>query len=487
MPSKKRLYFIIPLAAFAIAFLGRTLFYYRGFYIPPQVPASEVEGVEILSGPQQVAPVIADGSRVVLIDNSHLNKFSDEEMTTLFGRITAAGGRVETILPLHDAELEERLRGAVAFVVLANQEFYELDELIILEKFVRNGGRLLIVGDPTRITFVNAINSIAGNFGVIYEDDYVYNLVENDGNYLNVIFRDFSDNPLTEGVTEIVVRSAQSLRTSEGGGLVFGDANTFSSLRETPGGVTVVALTSDGNVLALPDITFLTGPYNTFADNDRFIDNIVAFLLGGDRRFELLDFPYFFSDSVELIYLDSELLQASIGLFADLRQALENAGVEPHADDNLLPGEMAIVVAEFTGLDSAIRDLLIAEGIRVNTVGNLISLRDIGELDRTEAVLLHLRTDDDGNYQLFILTDTIEALERGISLLLDGGLKTCLLRPATAFCGSEVHPEEPPPPAEPPSPTPFPDETPIATDDSSPTPESPEGTPTEAPTPTPES
>lgn len=477
MTQKTRLYFIIPLAAFALAFLGRTLYFYRGIYSPPRVPASEVEKVEVLSEPQQAVPVVADGNSVVLIDNSHLNKFSDEEMTTLFGRITAAGGRIEVILPLHDAELEQRLRGAVAFVVFANQEFYELDELIILENFVRNGGRLLIVGEPTRITFVNAINTIAGHFGIIFQDDYIYNLVENDGNYLNVILRDFADNPITEGVEQIVVRSAHSIRTS-GGGLVFGDANTYSSLRETPGDVTVAALTTDGNVLALPDLTFLTGPYNTFADNDLFIDNVVGFLLGGERQFELLDFPHFFKDSVELVFPDSAFLQDSFESTADLRRALEIAGVEPHQDDNLLPGETAIVVSSFDNLDQSLRDILISEGLRVNTVGNLVSLRDVGELNRTNSVILHLRIDEDGNHQLFILADSNEALDRGLSLLLEGGLEDCMLRPETAFCGASTLAT--PTPTAIPTRTPFPSPTPFVTvtpGPASPTPEATGSTP----------
>lgn len=470
MSPKTRLYVLIPIAAFALAFLGRTLYYYRGVYIPPNVPTSEAKAVVGLSEPQQAVPVVADGSRTVLIDNAHLNKFSDEEMTTLFGRITAAGGRVEVILPLHDAELEERLRGAAAFVVLANQEFYELDELLLLENFVRSGGRLLIVGDPTRITFVHALNSLAGRFGIIYEDDYIYNLVENDGNYLNVILRDFAESPLTEGVDEIVVRAAHSIRTSEGG-LVFGDANTFSSLRETPGDVTVAALTTNGNVLALPDITFLTGPYNTFADNDRFIDNVVAFLLGGERRYQLLDFPHFFNQGVELVYPDSAFLQSAFASAASLRQALTDAGIQPNLDDNLLPGETAVIVAPFDGLDSSLRDLLIAEGIRVNAVGSLLTLRDIGELERSGAVLFHLRVDEEGRYQLFILADTVAAFDRGISLLLEGNLGACLLRPATAFCGPETLVT--PTPTEFPTSTPFPTGTPFEAEPQgeSPTPE----------------
>lgn len=468
LPALKdsRLYYAIPLIVFAAVLLGRGLYYFRGIYIAPNVPTSQPESVAILSKPQQSAPLVNDGNQVVLIDNSHLNKFSDEEMTTLFGRITAAGGRVEVILPLHDKELEARLRGASAFVVLANQEFYELDELIILEKFVRDGGRLLIVGDPTRITFVNAINTIAGHFGIIYEDDYIYNLDENDGSYLNVILRDFAEHPLTEGVNEIVVRAAHSMRSAEGG-LVFGDENTYSSLRETPGDVTAAVITSDGNVLALPDLTFLTGPYNTFADNDRFIDNIVAFLLGGERQFDLLDFPYFYEGTVELVYPESEFLSAAFGVSADLRSALINAGLEPNQEDNLLPGEQALIVSTYAGLNSSLRDVLASEGVRVNSVANIVTLRDVGELDRAASVLFQLHQLDDGQYQLFILADDAAALERGVLLLLEGGLEDCMLRPATAFCSPDTLAT--------PTPSPTPTRTPFAT--SQPEEETPEVTP----------
>ncbi len=439
LPALKdsRLYYVIPLIVFLLAILGRPLLNFRGVYVAPDIPTTQPESVSILSEPQQVAPIVGDGNQVVLIDKSHLNKFSDEEMTTLFGRITAAGGRVEVILPLHDKELESRLRSASAFVVLANQEFYELDELLILENFVRDGGRLLIVGDPTRIDFVHAINTIAGHFGIIFEDDYIYNLDENDSNYLNVILRDFADHPLTEGLEEIVVRSAHSLRAAEGG-LVFGDENTYSSLRETPGDVTAVVLTSDGNVLALPDLTFLTGPYNTFADNDRFIDNIVAFLLNGEREFDLLDFPYFYEGTVELVYPQVDFLSETFGVTADLRAALLDAGIEPHQEDNLIPGEQALIVSTFLDLDSSLKTILREEGVLVNEAGDSVTLQDIGELDPANSVLFQLHELEDGQYQLFILADEAEALESSVLLLLEGGLEECMLRPGTAFCSPQT-------------------------------------------------
>ncbi len=452
--ADSRLYYVIPLAVFIIAFLARTLFFYHGVYIAPDVPTSQPASVVVHSQPQEISPVVGNGDQVVLIDNSHLNKFSDEEMTTLFGRITAAGGRVEVILPLHDAELEERLRNASAFVILANQEFYELDELIILENFVRNGGRLLIVGDPTRVTFVNAINTVAGQFGIIYEDDYIYNLDENDGNYLNVILRDFADNPLLDGVEEIVVRAAHSMRAADGG-LIFGDENTWSSLRETPGGVTAAVLTENGNVLALPDLTFLTGPYNTFADNDRFIDNVAAFLLGGDRQYDLLDFPYFFEGEVQLVFPDSALLSEAFSVSTDLRSLLIDAGAQPNQEDNILPGEQALVISTYADLPSDLQSVLLEEGVRVSSVGSTINLRDVGELERSGSVLFQLHALEDSGYQLYILADNAEALERGITILLEDGLEACMLRPGTAFCAADT--------LAPPTPSPTPTRTPFAT------------------------
>jgi hypothetical protein len=471
VPSDRRAYIWIPLAIFLLAFLGRTLYFYRGIYVAPNIPTSQPASVTILSEPQQVAPQVGDGNQVVLIDNSHLNKFTDEEMTTLFGRITAAGGRVEVILPLHDAELESRLRGASAFVILANQEFYELDELIILEDFVRDGGRLLIVGDPTRVTFVNAINSVAGHFGIIYEDDYIYNLEENDGNYLNVILRDFAESPLTEGVEEIVVRAAHSMRAAEGG-LVFGDENTYSSRRETPGGVTAAVLTENGNVLALPDLTFLTGPYNTFADNDQFIDNVATFLLGGQRNYDLLDFPHFIEGRVELVFPDSDLLTEAFSVSADLRSTLIDAGALPVQEDNVLPGDQAIVVSTYSGVPSNLQTILQQEGVRILNSSDQISLRDVGQLDQQDSVLLQLHQleGEEGGYVLFILADDAESLERGVSLLLSGEIEGCMLRPGTAFCAPSILAT--PTPTLAPTRTPFPSPTPFQAFESSPVPPS---------------
>lgn len=482
--DKRHLYWFIPLAALVLGFAGRSLFFYQGFYISPNVPTVEVPHAGQSVSEAEAAPVAAESEMrgTVLVDDSHLNNFRREEFTVLFGRITAAGGQVEFYRA--DEPLDEALRGARAFIVASNFSSFQPDEVLAVQAFVREGGRLLLMGDPTRLTDPNTLNSIAGAFGVIYQDDYVYNLVENDDSYLNVIFHDFADNPLTDGLSGVVLRAAYSLRVAADDGLVFGDENTYSSLREQPGGVTVVALTTDGKVLALPDQTFLTAPYNTFADNDLFVDHIVSFLLSGERDFNLLDFPNFLSGQTKLVYLNSQFLQDNFADTVTLREALESAGLEVLLDDQYSPDDAMILIADYKDVEPGLRDRLIGDGVRVQLDGDKVVVSDVGELNRDGSALFHLARNDAGEYQLFILVDGNEALRRGIKLLLDGELSACLLKEDTALCtpASLATPTPTPTPTHTPTPTPNGSGTP--TPAASPTP-GPTATPDGAPSPTP--
>jgi hypothetical protein len=276
----------------------------------------------------------------------------------------------------------------------------------------------------------NTLNSVAGRFGVLYQGDYIYNIVDNDGNYLNVYLRDFPENPLSEGVHELVVRSAGSLRAS-GDVLASGDANTYSSLRETPGDVVAMALTHEGNVLALTDFTFLTAPYNTFADNDRFIDNIVTFLLAGDRDYQLLDFPNVFSGSVDLVYSDSSLLQETFEENGKLRELLANSGLGSQLSDSLSSGSPSIVVGTYANPGSTAERALAGDGIDFD---GGVNISGVGDFSASGTTLFHLHRDRTGAYQLFIMADDAKALEVGLQILLDGKLDSCGLTDQTALC-----------------------------------------------------
>ena len=430
-----RVYWMIPLGVFLLGFVGRTLFYYHGVYLPPNVPTDEVERVEVnVQPPQDSSIAAASFSGTVVVDTAHINNFRPAELTLLFGKITAAGGQAQYH---RSGPLGEALRGARAYVVISPVSAFDAEDVTAVESFVRDGGRLVIIGDPTRLSDTFSLNSLAGRFGVVYQDDYIYNLVDNDGSYLNVYLRNFEDSPLSAGVNEIVVRAAHSLRASEGI-VVSGDENTFSSLRETAGGVAAIAVTSGGNVLALPDLTFLTPPYNTFSDNDRFIDNVVAFLLSGDPTFELLDFPQVFGNAAKVVVLDSELLSEAFEDISALRQMLEASGVETSLDDSLFEDEPSIILGTYDSLDGRTQNLLLEDGIRLLSFRDVVVIPDAGELSRSGTVLVHLHRAENGAYELVILGDGVESLRDGLRIILEGRLEECLLHPNTALCVPQI-------------------------------------------------
>jgi hypothetical protein len=471
--KKRTIYILIPILAFALVFLGRSLTFYSGFYSDPDVTPIQPSILEALSEPLSTPLPPPDVVvSTVLIDESHANDYEDEELTILFGRITAAGGQVK--MTNYSNNLREELRSAGSFVMIANIVSYDEEDVLAVEEFVRKGGRLLVIGEPLRVRDVNSINSLAGQFGIIYQDDYIYNLVENDGSYLNVILDSFEEHPLTENLEKIVFQGAHSLRVGEGA-LIMGDENTYSSLREKPGDVVAAALTTDGQVLALPDMTFLTGPYNTFADNDIFIDNIVHFLLGSERTFTLLDFPSYFYQKVDIVYTDSDMLDKTLDEALDLRELLSSIGLvvslsSEHSNDRPL-----IYLSTYNEIDWEARSALRKDGITFNGNGSSssisskqsyseVTLEDVGSLKLRGTALFHLHQDKDGTYQLYVLAESASWLKGAIEMLLKEGPSACLVSPNTAFCEPVIDatdtPTPTPKPTKTPTPTPTPEETP---------------------------
>lgn len=427
--TSNRSLWLIPLGIFLLGFVGRSLFYYRGVYVAPHVPTDQPEAVEIVHQPlQQSVNEPGAFSGIVVVDDAHINNFSPDEMSVLYGRITAAGGEIR-MFDGH-SPLAESLRGARAFVVAVNVLRFDAEDALAVEAFVRNGGRLLLIGDPTRVVEANTLNTLAGRFGVLYQGDYIYNLVENDGSYLNVYVRDFAESPLTEDVEQLVLRAAGSLRAS-GDALALGDANTFSSLRESPGDVVAMALTHDGNVLAVTDLTFLTAPYNTFGDNDRFIDNMVVFLLGGERDYQLLDFPNVFTEQVALVFPHSSVLEQNFEETGKLRQLLSQAGLASQLANDYDSGTAAIVVDLYADLDSTTSRILSTDGI---DLASGVNIDEVGNFSAAGSTLFHLHRDRSGSYQLFILADTARSLATGLQILFDGKLDQCSLTVQTALC-----------------------------------------------------
>ena len=299
------MFLLLPLSGAAI-FVGISFYFYRGSYEAPGRPQVAVELITVPSSPVRgvaEAPVSRQG--VLLVDNTHINGFDEKDINILLSRVADRGFEIE-FLGRRDRRFftsserrkltEEKLPGASSFAVILPGQAYQEEEMDILKRFVGKGGRLLLIGDPGRRS---DINIVADGFGILFQEGYLYNVKEHELNFRNVLVKDFQPDGLTDGLAQIALYTAGSIKSS-GVPLAFTDANTYSSMLERVEPFAPIVKTADGSVLAVADLTFLAPPNNTTLDNDQFISNIADFLTTGESVFDLTDFPHFFDGEIDI-------------------------------------------------------------------------------------------------------------------------------------------------------------------------------------------
>ena len=290
---KKRI--TIVLVGIIVAVLGRGFFYYNGLYSPPPSEIPSYEHIVVLPvAATEFSDVYVEGEGVILIDFSHDNNFDLEELNVLTSRLVARGLTIEFFGPEddlkkellgkevdeegnevgRDRDEEEEFQVADAYIIVCPLVGFSKEERATVDEFVNNGGKLLLIADPTRSS---RFNSLSLRFGLIFEPDYLYNQKENDANYRNIFVTEFKENEITKGIEKIALYTAGSI-TSTDSGIAFIDDNTFSSLIEARKGLSPIALARKSKVLAIYDLTFMTAPYNAIFDNNQLISNIADWL-----------------------------------------------------------------------------------------------------------------------------------------------------------------------------------------------------------------
>ena len=172
-------------------------------------------------------------------------------------------------------EEEEKKPLPHAFIIVSPQEEFSKEEKETIDEFVDNGGKLLLIADPTR---QGKINSISLEFGLIFEPDYLYNIKENEINYRNIFVSEFKENEITKNLEKIVLYVAGSISSADDG-IAFVDEDTFSSVIGSRKHLSPIALAQKSKVLAVYDLTFITEPYNGTFDNNQLIANIADWLV----------------------------------------------------------------------------------------------------------------------------------------------------------------------------------------------------------------
>lgn len=435
---------LVPAFA-AAAYFGTSAFFYRGGYdAPPQpeIPYLDLTTNLAPDGPLLAPPIASAGEGLVIVDAQHGNSFTESEIVSLISKITERGYDVEFLGRLVAARssapqfpgrsngsspspqsvaaytLDERLRGADSLLVILPGQPYSDAEAATVRRFVEKGGKLVLISDPSRS---QQINTLAERFGLDFQPDYLYNLVDNDQNFRNIFVRDFQPDELTAGLDTITLYTAGSIRSS-GSGLASGDANTRSSLLGDSGDLYPIAWGDSRSVLAIADFEFLVPPYNSLLDNGRLVSNLADYLTSSEREFDLADFPHFYERGqdrgIDILLGRPGLwdigLMVRVGL-SDLGYSPTMSGVEDPSRDTVFLGlyEDALQVDRY----------LQASGIRVGDTLGTPFAPDL-ELAGTSITVLDRSGDRD---IIMVLADRPESLYGAVESLLSGKFRAELV------------------------------------------------------------
>lgn len=386
---------MIVLLLVALTIVLETLFYYRGIYFSPQKYMHNLSISSIGPEAKKFTDIFEKTEGVVLIDRSHENNFESREMETLLSRIASRNNKIE-FLDSSD-NLENKLRRANSLVVILPKNNFAQDEIGLIGDFSNKNGKLLLIGDPER---QGSINSIANKLGIIFSEDYLFNLKENDDNFKFIFLKDFAKSEITKRLDKVAFYTSCPILPAEKG-IIFADKDTSASrLNSLNRFAPAVFLNS---TLALCDFTFLNAPFNSVADNDRLISNIADFLTRDDRKFNIADFPYFFKDRVAIVAVNSELSGSAVSLRNILLKLNTNANIKGSLN---------------TSIDSIVIGLL--DDFKSAPIENLAVDKDsfrINEMvfGRKDSSLIHLSKAN--ATILTILSDSKKAMEKTLATL----------------------------------------------------------------------
>jgi hypothetical protein len=454
----------IAVALVLLPVLARAIWFYQGVFWRADKPAiPDYPSFSIPQPPLSTAapagdPAGSPSHAIVLLDQAHNNLFTPAEIESLTSLLSARGARTEYVVygSYEDRTLADQLKYASAYISIAPIRTYTAVEVMQLQDFVRRGGRLLILTDPTRsavaydysgygtatvMADVVSANTLLAPYDIAFRDDYLYNMSDYEGNYRNVFCRDFSAGALTKDLTRLVFYAVHSLETGTGTVLALSSPTTKSSRTDADGAYAVAALDAGSNVLAIGDLTFLQPPYNQVADNAVFIRHLADFLLGGKRIHDLKDFPFLFERATVIVPLSDVTLSASLlGPIQVLQQDLAGVGIESTVAPAPAAGKDLILIGTF--LSPGIESYLIPLGIRLPshagfTAGGSypqIEIPGFGTLPPTGiGLILFSRTET--QTVLMVLAPDAASLAELMGVIGPQGFSNCVLQGSAAVCG----------------------------------------------------
>ncbi len=354
--------------------------YHRRPYVPGEAPSFSVAATPQPTvtplvqtpRPSQAQQELRPGP--VIVDMAHGNRVSRNQFEPLAAALARRGVGLRFWMsdidpmtvtnflayPDQSEELAPLLRDASALVASSPFFLWSKAEIALVERFVADGGRLLLISDPNVVgDLAQDINNLAEPFGIVFADDYLYDTVENDGNHVYVYQTQFEDQAAELTGRRIAFYGARSI-SGEVTSQIRTAHTTLSALREGTTGLTTVALGglasrgTLGGVLAMSDIDVMTAPFVERHDNAFITEFVADFLVSGERTNSVTDFPAYLGKHVTLVFANAAAVDAPILLEGSrLQQSLEATG------RTLSLGGTALLTATLAGGDNAPNEDLI--------------------------------------------------------------------------------------------------------------------------------
>jgi hypothetical protein len=232
------------------------------------------------------------------------------------------------------------------------------------------------------------------------------------------------------------------VETDSGLSLLVGNDKTLSSATDSiPGndpkkGWAAAALSKDGNVLAAGDFTFFTPPYNSVGDNSTLIINIADFLLGGQRKVILSDFPYIFNGkTVDILPTSNVQMTAELtGSLSKLQTAFAATNTDIKVVKEAPINGNLIVLGTYSPSDDLTK-YVEPFNLKMDDLSEFVEVPQLGKLGRSGNGLLLLNYTNQTT-TLVVLADTMDDVTTLLGMLSSGDLTGCLLQDNVGVCST---------------------------------------------------
>ncbi|WP_262179923.1 hypothetical protein [Haloarcula laminariae] len=231
--------------------------------------------------------------QVVVIDTTYSSSVTPETVTPMANTLTENGAEVRFSSGGSGFGLNSTLSEADAYILIGASRTIPESDIAGMQAFTDAGGRVVLLNEPQGGSTVslggllgsaaagspNPLLPLTNEYGLSYDNGYLYNMGDNSNNYRNVYATPSGDSSLTEGVDRVVLHESVGVNGGQAA-LTATEGTTQSTTRRSE---TYPVLTRTGNLVAVGDSSIMDQEWLYRADNEVLVGNLLDFLVSGDK------------------------------------------------------------------------------------------------------------------------------------------------------------------------------------------------------------